>query len=375
VSASKTATKQSSQPTVEDTEEAPPSRTQLEIPFRTFAKVAAFIVVLLATYKLWPLISGIIMATLLAGVLKPGVEKLERHMPRWSALLLLVLLFITVFVGLMSLILPTLADQIVQLGKDLPNLKDRMLQHLPKEAFVQESADKLVSGLTTDKMGAMLTPLLSTGGMLLGGVGEMLLVVVMAFYIAEDEGRIVKWFLAFFRPATRVKCEETVKDLSQVIFSYATGQATLSLCVMLFTFISLTLLKVPGATMLALLAALMDLLPVLGFVISSVPALLLALSVSFSTALIVLGLYLVYHGFENYLLVPRIYGKNLQVSSLGVLLGFLSGFLLAGVPGAIAALPIVAAYPIIERIWLADYLGQRVVRKHEAQKEEQFGSQ
>lgn len=183
----------------------------------------------------------------------------------------------------------------------------------------------------------------------------------------------MKWLMAFFKPATRYKCEETMSELSPVIFSYVTGQFITSSCVLVFTFVVLTALKVPGAAMLALLAALLDVLPVLGFIISTVPALLLALSVSLTTAVSVLGLYVFFHCIENYLIIPRVYGKSLQVSALSVLLGLLAGSLLAGIPGAIAALPVVAAYPIVERIWLADYLGQRVVRKHEAQKEEQFG--
>jgi predicted PurR-regulated permease PerM len=71
---------------------------------------------------------------------------------------------------------------------------------------------------------------------------------------------------------------------------------------------------------------------------------------------IVLGLYLLFHADRNYLIVPMIYGKNLRVSTLTVLLGLLAGALLAGIPGALAALPIIASYAAIERIWLKPFL-------------------
>lgn len=353
-----------------DDDAAPPR--ELEIPTRTFVKVAIFAILILAVQRLWPLISVVIMAILLAGALKPAARRLEKYMPRWAALLVLALVFIAGIIGLLSLIIPTLANQLVEVGKDLPGLQDRMLTHLPADPQIQQAAKDFVSNVTPDKLEPVLHPLLSTGGMLLGGVGELLLIFVIAFYIVADAGGLLKWVLAFFRPDTRLKCEQTIEEISDVIFSYVTGQGIISGCVAVFTFAVLTFLKVPGAAVLALLAALLDVMPVLGFIISGVPAVLLALSVSLPTALGVLGLYVLYHGIENYLLVPRVYGKSLQVSALSVMLGLLAGSLLAGIPGAIAALPIVASYPIVERIWLADYLGQRVIRKHEAQKEEQF---
>jgi predicted PurR-regulated permease PerM len=93
------------------------------------------------------------------------------------------------------------------------------------------------------------------------------------------------------------------------------------------------------------------------------------MTVSPSTSLAVAGLYLLYHGIENYLIVPWIYGNRLRVSGLAVLLALLVGSILAGILGAIAVLPVVASYPIIERIWLVDFLGRGVVQKHEDDKD------
>ena len=85
---------------------------------------------------------------------------------------------------------------------------------------------------------------------------------------------------------------------------------------------------------------------------------------STSTALIVLMAYVAYHAFENYFLVPLVYGKRLRLSSLAVLVSLLVGGLLYGIMGAIAILPIIASYPIIEKYWLEDYLGRTVVDDH-----------
>src|SRR4051812_37083000 len=87
---------------------------------------------------------------------------------------------------------------------------------------------------------------------------------------------------------------------------------------------------------------------------------------SFFKLLAALALYLAYHPIENYLIVPKVYGNRLRLSDLVVLLSVLAGSYLAGIPGAILVLPLVAAYPTLERIWLADYVGRETIAKHEA---------
>jgi predicted PurR-regulated permease PerM len=80
----------------------------------------------------------------------------------------------------------------------------------------------------------------------------------------------------------------------------------------------------------------------------------------------VVALYITYHAVENYLIAPSVYGDRLRLSNVAVVLAFAVGAALAGVVGALIALPIAAAYPAIERIWLADRLESRVVDEHAA---------
>src|SRR5439155_1746411 len=81
----------------------------------------------------------------------------------------------------------------------------------------------------------------------------------------------------------------------------------------------------------------LDVIPVLGFVVAAVPGIILAATVSSSTALLVALLYLVYHAIENYVIAPRVYGNRLRLSNLAVILGFAVGAELAGVIGALIA--------------------------------------
>jgi predicted PurR-regulated permease PerM len=135
----------------------------------------------------------------------------------------------------------------------------------------------------------------------------------------------------------------------------------------------LSLLNVPAALLLAVAAGVCDFIPVLGFIASSLPAILLALTLSVHTALIVAALYVAYHGIENYLLAPWAYGDRLKLSNLAVVLAFVVGAEIAGVVGALIALPIAAVYPAIERIWLRERLPEDTVEEHRAIEDRKAG--
>jgi predicted PurR-regulated permease PerM len=107
-----------------------------------------------------------------------------------------------------------------------------------------------------------------------------------------------------------------------------------------------------------------DFVPVLGFIASAVPAVLLAMTVSGGTALATAICYLAYHLAENYWIAPQVYGDRLKLSNVAVVLAFAVGAELAGVVGAAIALPLAAVYPAIERIWLKDNLPEETVEEH-----------
>jgi predicted PurR-regulated permease PerM len=158
----------------------------------------------------------------------------------------------------------------------------------------------------------------------------------------------------------------TVSEVSDVIIAYVQGQIVTSVLYGTYAFVTLTLFRVPAAVPLAMLAAVCDVIPVIGVVASTAPAVLLALTVSPLAAAAVLALYILYHVVENYVLIPRIYGRRLRMSGLAVLIALVVGGTLQGILGAVLVLPLVAAYPIVERIWLREYLSDEVLIDHSA---------
>src|SRR6185295_16065134 len=107
--------------------------------------------------------------------------------------------------------------------------------------------------------------------------------------------------------------EQTLRECEKVIFAYVAGNVITSIFATVFVGVALSLLGVPAALLLAVIAGVCDFVPVLGFIASSVPAILLAMTVSPNTAVVVAGLYVLYHGIENYLLAPWAYGDRMKL--------------------------------------------------------------
>ncbi len=162
----------------------------------------------------------------------------------------------------------------------------------------------------------------------------------------------------------RAKANETVAGVTEAVFAYVAANLLTSLFAAVFVLVSLTLLNVPAAVMLAVLAGVCDFVPILGFFVALTPAVLVALTISPGTAVAVAGLYGLCSVIENYAIAPRVYGHHLKVSRVAVLLGLVIGAALGGIIGALLALPVVAAYPIVERIWLRESLGKNVLAEH-----------
>jgi predicted PurR-regulated permease PerM len=347
---------------------------ELHIPWITFVKIGVVVVIAFAAMMLWSLLLLIFLALFLAVTLHAFVDWLDgKGVKHWASLLIVVGGLLGLLGMTASLIVPLLIEQGGTFAKNLPALQAEAMSQLPVSSPIRESFERLIDSTKWEEMGAGMGHLMSAGGIALGGVLQVLLLLVIAIYLLIDGQKTFEWFLAFFSPLKRAKLRLTADEISKVIFGYVSGQVITSVLVTISSFIVLQVLNVPGALMLAIIAGFFDILPILGFFIALAPAFLLALSVSPQTAGMVLGAYLLIQLIENYLVVPLIYGKRLRVSTLTVLLGLLGGALLAGIPGAVAALPVIASYAAIERIWLKPFLRDGVSEKHDLLNDQVFG--
>ena len=354
--------------------EVVPPRVEIHLPFGTILKVFAALLSAYAIYVLWPLLLLVFLALFLAVTLQACVNRLEVWglKPRVSLLVVMGGLLAVIGTGTAFLI-PALFDQATRFSDNFPKLREEALSQLPAGGGIRQQLEHMLDSGNWSGAGSWMGHVWSAGGMALGGISQIVLLLVIALYLLLDGRKIYDWLLAFFSPLHRSKIRITAGEVSKVIFGYVSGQLITSVLVTIYTYVVLSLLHVPAALLLAILAGVFDILPIVGFFIAAAPALLLALSVSSRTAFIVLGLYLLFHAFEAYVIIPKVYGRSLRMSTLTVLLGLLAGALLAGIPGALAALPVIASYAAVERIWLRPFLRDGVSEKHELQKDQVFG--
>src|SRR5204863_2136217 len=134
--------------------------------------------------------------------------------------------------------------------------------------------------------------------------------------------RTWEWLVAYAPRRNRGRVQETADAAYVAVLHYVVGNVATSIFAAVTVLVALSVLHVPAALLLAVLAGVCDFVPVLGFIVSAVPAVLLALTVSPATAVIVAVCYVAYHLVENYWIAPRVYGDQLSLSNVAVVLAF-----------------------------------------------------
>ncbi len=331
------------------------STVRIEVPVRTIVRVTAALLIIWLVVQLWNIVLLVVIAFLLAAALAPPVEALQRRgWPPGRAVGTVVL----VLVALLALVLGILVPQAIAEGRriatDLPAYVDRAQGLLRRYPALEEQVTSLAARVATGTTGVSAARILAIGAGVVGGVANTVFVLVLAVYLVADGERVYGWFARYLSPVQRIRVRRAMPEVVTIVSGYVIGQTIISLLFGLFAFTVLVLAGVPGAMLLAVLAGLLAAVPLVGVAVATVPAVLLASTVSLPTAAVVLGLYVAYQQIENYLIVPRIHGRSLRVSPIGILLAVVVGGQLLGVVGILLALPLAAAVPVIERIWRED---------------------
>jgi predicted PurR-regulated permease PerM len=339
--------------------------TEIRVAWVTLLKILAAILAAWALVHLWTGFEVLLIAALFAMALSPAVDWMEQHgFGRGWAVATLAVFAIVVLGAFLVLVLPPLTNEMSALWKSLPHLRQSISHEMERSGLASRVVLPLLDLPRSPEFDAWLSRPMGWGPTAVGAVAGSFLVAVLSLYLILDGKTVVAWLLAYVPREHRGKMSAMVPEVFGVVKAYAIGQLITSALFTVFTFAILTAFHVPAALCLALFAGVCDAVPVAGIFIAMVAAALISLTVSPTTALFVLGLYVLYHLFETYILVPRLYGNRLRLSTLTVLLAIVAGGILDGVIGAILALPLVAAYPVVEKHWLDDYLHPDAIEDH-----------
>src|ERR671915_2448838 len=322
-------------------------------------------VVLGAFFLLWRVrtfVGWFVISLFLAAVLNPAVNWLQRRhrlMKRPIAIALTYLGVLVALIFVVGIFLPVLVDQINGLTKfvttaaNAPEGPTEYIKGLAKQnglgGLFERFSDQL-KGLR-DELGALLRNLFSSTGAIAisaaGFVAALATVLTLTFFLLLGSERYVNASVGLFPEAHQPLVRRILGQSAGAISGYITGNLAISVICGVTTFVVLLVLGMPYAAPLALLVAVLDLVPLVGATLGGALLVIVGLFVEPWKAVVLLVFVLVYQQIESNLLQPMVYSQAVQLNGLVILIALLVGGQLLGIPGALLAIPVAEIIRIV----------------------------
>ncbi|HEX2298189.1 MAG TPA: AI-2E family transporter, partial [Pseudonocardiaceae bacterium] len=352
--------------TAEPASSAPRSEPERRerVPVRTIlvsiSLVLATALSLLLIYEIRRVLVWVIIAAFFAVALYPVVNRVERRITwcrRWLATLLVFLLVLVVVGGLVAVFAVPLARQGAAFAAQLPALVadaragrgpvGELLARVNALEWVQQHQDRIgefASGLGTSAL-AFVTSVATA-------VAAAVTIFILAYLLVLEGPKALSSTLALFPPARAERIRHVGADCAKTITGYLSGNLVISLVCGLLTYAVLAIAGVPFAGLIALFVAIADLIPLVGATLGALVASIAAFIHSVPAGIAVVIFFVVYQQLENHLLQPVILSRTVKLNPLIVLVAILIGVELAGILGALLAIPVAGILQVIVRdIW------------------------
>lgn len=312
--------------------------------FRFFAIVIAFIV----AYIIRDIIFALFFAVIIASALEPSIAWLKRRgIARILGVVLVYLVAVLLLAFVVYLILPVLFDEIVRASSSFALLQSQILEKIERVGgltfgtFFAYNLQQLF-GSVGQNVSSITAGIVAASAQLFGGLFSFFLVVVFSFYLAAQERGIEN----FLRMVAPVQHEPYIIEVwgraQRKLGKWFRAQLLLAAIVGVCIFIGLTMLGIPHALLLAFMAGMFEIIPVVGPILAAVPAVATGFITSPVTGLMTLGLYVLVQQMESHLLIPIVMRKAVGLSPLVVVIALLVGAKLGGIFGILMAVPITA---------------------------------
>lgn len=302
----------------------------------------------------------VLISAMMAAGISPAVRAVRvrwrwafhRNLDRGHAVLIVYFPFLVGMLLLVLLVVPLFVAETRELGSRVPDLiEENVLTPLERYIPVGVLREELRDGveLPRSRVFAFMRNAATAAG-------SFVAVLFMVGYMLVDGERLLNMLLLFYPPEVRGDRRRTMNRIATRMSSWLSGQLLLGAIIGVTTFVGFTLLGLPHALPLAIIAAVGELVPVIGPIVGAIPALALALLDSRTLFWSVLVFTILLQKLENLFLVPRVMSNKIAVSPLAVFVAFLIGASVLGVVGAIIAVPVVA---IIQVAWEEAFVARR----------------
>jgi predicted PurR-regulated permease PerM len=341
----------------------------IHISARSVVSALAVLGLAAALARIPDILVMILVAAILASGLYPGVRLLHRGWG-WPYPLAIAGMFGAVFGTLLLLLAamaPTFVEQAQQLAVQAPGYAKQIqasyawIQGLDQRYGMLPSIDE-VTRTVSEQLGRWLASTLGWATALVGGVATVAMVMVLTYFMLLDAEPLKRGLLAVTPPAHRELLEAQFEPVALKLGGYVQGVLTSIGFLTAYLAVTLSLAGVPFSLALALLAGCCELIPLVGSLLGAVPAMLVALTVGWKTALAVAVIFGVGNVIQGNVVAPIVFSRAVAVTPIGVMLALLVGASLYGFAGALIAVPLLAMVQVLvqnlyiepmERAWAA----------------------
>ena len=308
---------------------------------------AALTVALGALALTWLLLRPLLLlfaAVVIAEALLPAVELLARRLPRAAAVALVYLLLALVVAGVSWYVVPTLVSQGTELIVAVPSAFARLREMA--RGLDPTSTDQILNALQS-RVGRFGLSLVGLPMTLASAAVETALVFLLSAYWLLAEPALRRFALSLLPRQRSAAMADVLGEIGQTIGGYVRGKAISVLVVGVGVYVGLQVIGVEFPLVLALIAAVAELIPIVGIVIATVPAVAVALLESPTQAVIVLVFYIVLQQIESNLLLPYLVRRQSGIPPLLAVFAIIAGQALAGIIGALIAIPLAGALQVV----------------------------
>jgi predicted PurR-regulated permease PerM len=280
----------------------------------------------------------------------------SKRFPRWLAILILYVIILGSLTGIGFMIVPPLVRQAQQLWTALPDIFDRAQEFLIAKGVLKEhltlrqAVEHAPGGGGGEAVGTVFGAVVGV----VGGIFGLITILILTFYILIQADSLRNTLLRLFPARDRARVAAASRDITVKVSAWLAGQLLLGGIIGATSAVGLWLLGVPFFYVLALISGIGEMIPVVGPILSAIPAVTVAATVSMKKALLVILFFIVQQQFENHVLVPKVMQRQVGVSPVTVIVALLIGGRLLGIVGAILAVPTAAILQVVLTEFMSD---------------------
>jgi predicted PurR-regulated permease PerM len=298
------------------------------------------------------------MAPLVQWIERQRVRAISiRRVPRGLAILVIYGTVIGLVVALAAAVLPAMVVQAEEFWKNLPSYLDQAQQKIASWGLISPdtSYKDLLQRAPANSGGNVFAIILATLGGVVGSVFGLVSILLLTFYFLIEAEDILNVFQRLFRREQRQRVGGVISKAATKISAWLGGQLLLGLIIGTMSAIGFALMGVPYFFVLAVIAGIGEMIPMVGPLLSAIPAVGVALTVSPGMALAVAGFCWALQLIENNVLVPKVMGQTVGLSAVTVIISLAIGSELLGFAGALLAVPTAAIIQVLfEELYLAE---------------------